>query len=721
MTGRPRHGAADRAAGLAAAIAAAAVIGWWPHAPAGSLIAAGVSAFAGASWGSRAADSRVRTPWLVLLPLLAAALALRLGSTAALLPVPFVSPEAASAVRDLLLVASLTLGAAFAFGALVARHPAARPVVPALLVLAVARLVAAHRGGSIHRPHAVADPAWLHGWHPVTAFAGLGLAAAFAGALALRSRWRRGLRDAAVLLAVAAVLLHLAPRIGLVFSVADPLGLGGSRPGDEAPAAGGKPERGRDRLGLTARGDSVRSGQDEMAPFRDEYPREGEQAPVAVVTLHDDVEPMGGVFYFRQVAFSVWNGRRLVRSSARGVDVDLFRRFPYLHRIDAAPPPPSPLRREVPTTVSLIREHAQPPVLVQGTWIAPAPVPDRTLFRTSYRASSAVLTGSASELLGRRPGDPRWPERVRRIYLELPPDRRYRDLARRTAEALRPEYRRDPWALASGVALWLERNTRYSLRSHHASAADPTASFLFGDRIGYCVHLAHAAAYLMRALGLPSRVAAGYAYVAENRAGGSAILLRSGDAHAWAEVYLDGVGWVPIDPAPPSLDPPMPAPDLDLQRMLGELARGDSGGVPPAAAQRRSGARAWAAVLLAAIAALFAAGQAVKIWRRLAPFWARRDRAARTAYRAALDRLAEAGWRRGWGETRESFARRVAAAAPAFERLTSLHLRARLGTAPADGRLAARLSREVGRQLARRGLRGRILGVLDPFSWLRSR
>ena len=49
---------------------------------------------------------------------------------------------------------------------------------------------------------------------------------------------------------------------------------------------------------------------------------------MAVVLLHDDYSPPSGVYYFRQSAFSQYNGRRLVQATGGDVDRDVLRRFP---------------------------------------------------------------------------------------------------------------------------------------------------------------------------------------------------------------------------------------------------------------------------------------------------------------------------------------------------------------------------------------------------------
>ena len=81
----------------------------------------------------------------------------------------------------------------------------------------------------------------------------------------------------------------------------------------------------------------------------------------------------------------------------------------------------------------------------------------------------------------------------------------------------------------------------------------------------------------MRSLGVPARVATGYAVSESARQGGSSLLLSGAASHAWPEIYIDGYGWVVLDVYPErALDPPEQPMDADLQRLLGELARGAS-------------------------------------------------------------------------------------------------------------------------------------------------
>lgn len=71
--------------------------------------------------------------------------------------------------------------------------------------------------------------------------------------------------------------------------------------------------------------------------------------------------------------------------------------------------------------------------------------------------------------------------------------------------------------------------------------------FLFKARQGFCEHYASSFVFLMRAAGIPARVVGGY-QGGEPSAYGDYWLVRQQDAHAWAEVWEEGLGWVAVDP-----------------------------------------------------------------------------------------------------------------------------------------------------------------------------
>jgi len=75
----------------------------------------------------------------------------------------------------------------------------------------------------------------------------------------------------------------------------------------------------------------------------------------------------------------------------------------------------------------------------------------------------------------------------------------------------------------------------------------PVDEFLFDTREGFCEHYASAFTVMMRVAGLPARIVTGYQGGELNGVGGYYII-RQSDAHAWTEVWLEGRGWVRVDP-----------------------------------------------------------------------------------------------------------------------------------------------------------------------------
>ncbi|MBF0284333.1 MAG: DUF3488 domain-containing transglutaminase family protein [Magnetococcales bacterium] len=87
----------------------------------------------------------------------------------------------------------------------------------------------------------------------------------------------------------------------------------------------------------------------------------------------------------------------------------------------------------------------------------------------------------------------------------------------------------------------------YTLSPPLLTSADPVDEFLFTTRQGFCEHYAGAFVFLMRAAGVPARVVLGYQGGEVNRFSRH-LTVRQSDAHAWAEVWLEGEGWRRVDP-----------------------------------------------------------------------------------------------------------------------------------------------------------------------------
>jgi transglutaminase-like putative cysteine protease len=116
--------------------------------------------------------------------------------------------------------------------------------------------------------------------------------------------------------------------------------------------------------------------------------------------------------------------------------------------------------------------------------------------------------------------------------------------------ALADEWKhRPPPQMIAEAALAASSATR-SLPLHPAPpllGANAVDEFLFDTRSGFCEHYASAFVFLMRAAGVPARVVAGYQGGELNPVDGY-LVVRQSDAHAWAEIWLAGEGWLRVDP-----------------------------------------------------------------------------------------------------------------------------------------------------------------------------
>lgn len=165
---------------------------------------------------------------------------------------------------------------------------------------------------------------------------------------------------------------------------------------------------------------------------------------------------------------------------------------------------------------------------------------DRTVY--SPRRSQSVRRfrmGSAVDYVLQ----PELPSTSRQHHLRLPDGHNPRTaqlMAQWKAEDARPE------ALIQRALALFNAQFVYSL-TPPPLARDSVDDFLFSTREGYCEHFASAFAVMMRNAGVPTRVVTGYQGGEFNRIG-EYWLIRNSDAHAWTEVWLEGRGWVRIDP-----------------------------------------------------------------------------------------------------------------------------------------------------------------------------
>jgi transglutaminase-like putative cysteine protease len=219
-------------------------------------------------------------------------------------------------------------------------------------------------------------------------------------------------------------------------------------------------------------------------------------------------------------------------------------------------------------------------------------------------------------------------------------------------------------------------------------------NFLFNTRTGFCQQFAGAYAVLARAVGLPTRLAVGFA--AGTPAGDNSYQVLNADAHTWPEVYFGPrYGWLPFEPtksfvdpsssgyAPPTAGstgsvPTTPsAGTLPITKSPGATNAGPAGSghtvptnpgrsAPAASSSSRHGGPAPGMVLLALLAAGLVWAGSVALYRR--GRWAvRRWRVRRDPGALVLSHWADVtellnwwGARRAPGETDKEFAGRAA-------------------------------------------------------------
>ena len=581
----------------------------------------------------------------------------------------------------------------------------------------LAAALAAHREGFVNRPYFLADYLWARGWDPLPWLLAFGAAAGLALiVLAAGRSERKNPLDVMLLTILVAAIFLIFPSAAVKDVLQPPSGSGAS----PSPKPSLSPERG-------GKASKDGSGNQDQPSFANQSSSSG-NPPVAVVLFHDDYEPPDAMYYFRQTIFSYYNGLRVVRDSSED-DREASDTFPDAPR--ALRLGPQPLgTRILDTDVALMTEHTRPFGLIAPQMLVPRPNPDQKRFDRAYAVVSRVNTRTLRSMLGLAAGDAAWTPEQRRHYLEIPNDPRYKQLAAKILQQLPVERRNDPLLRAAVIKMWLEENGVYSRESAHADGPDPVGDFLFGDVTGYCVHFAHAACFLYRAVGVPARLGAGYAVPAQNRGRGSSLLIRGSDSHTWPEIKLEGADWMPLDISPKrSTVPPDEPPDQGLQQMLGDMARKQSGKADdtkkePAKdlqQQLRQGLAAVARMIPWLLLVLLAACYAVKGWRRLAPAWSDTGTAPRLAYRATLDRLADCGRVRRFGQTREDFAEQNKDLCPELLMLTWLHQRQALsGKGDARGREDVLfVAEDATRSMqARVPLKRRVLGWLNPISWM---
>jgi len=130
------------------------------------------------------------------------------------------------------------------------------------------------------------------------------------------------------------------------------------------------------------------------------------------------------------------------------------------------------------------------------------------------------------------------------IFTQLPDD--IPDIVGETAAAVTASAS-TPYQQALAIQNWFRSEFKYSLEVQSGHGSSAIESFL-NERVGYCEQFSATMAAMVRTLGIPSRVAVGFTPGVLDESGWYAV--RDKNAHAWPEIWFDGIGWVAFEPTP---------------------------------------------------------------------------------------------------------------------------------------------------------------------------
>lgn len=225
------------------------------------------------------------------------------------------------------------------------------------------------------------------------------------------------------------------------------------------------------------------------------------------------------------------------------------------------------LRLDILRGVVVTRRHPSPPdtIAVQAK--------ERLAAGFRYQITSAVSIATEDDL---RQAGTNYPSWVTDRYLQLPDTlpARVRELAQQlTKDAT------NPYDKAMAIQDYLHTYA-YTLNVEAPPfGADGVDYFLFVSKKGYSDYFASAMAVLLRAVGIPARVAAGYAPGTLDQEK-KVFVVRDKDSHAWTQVYFPGYGWIDFEPTPGHQPPPRgPLPAVGAG--AGDMAVGEEEFMPP--------------------------------------------------------------------------------------------------------------------------------------------
>ncbi len=272
-----------------------------------------------------------------------------------------------------------------------------------------------------------------------------------------------------------------------------------------------------------------------------------------VMTILAPPRPAAGVrYYWRARVYNFWDGTRWLSQSTssqalRPDDFALsyeefngrweatFRFFPgiAMATIYTAPQPQWVSRPVSAEIIPNPDETVDLYSLVSSPNVRPGEV---------YDVQSSLTNVTLSQLRAAGTDYPGW---VQDRYLQVPNGLTARtlELAQQIAEPYD-----NPYDVTQAITQWMRENITYNeIVPTPPQNQDIIDWMLFDLQQGFCNYYATAEILMLRSLGIPARLAVGYAQ-GQRDAENNTYTVRQRDAHAWPEVYFPGIGWVEFEP-----------------------------------------------------------------------------------------------------------------------------------------------------------------------------
>lgn len=137
--------------------------------------------------------------------------------------------------------------------------------------------------------------------------------------------------------------------------------------------------------------------------------------------------------------------------------------------------------------------------------------------------------------------------KIKDEYLQVPsevPDRVI-NLAKEITDNCTNQYDK-----AQAIYEYLKNNYEYDINLDELpKGKDAVDYFLFEKKRGYCTYFASSMAIMCRSIGIPVRYVEG-AVIDYKERDNDWYFIKTGNSHAWTEIYLNGFGWIRMDPTP---------------------------------------------------------------------------------------------------------------------------------------------------------------------------